>query len=304
MGRSLEAFKRQRPVIVVGMHRSGTTLVTRLLRQLGVWMGVDCDPNQESMFWRRFNMAMMESAGARWHSPSKMQRFLDSPENRRLWVSRIRQRCEPWWSYPFFGLRQTLRGRSILSANESWGWKDPRSTLTLPIWAEVFPNARIIHVVRNGVDVASSLCVRDQRVKQYWRKRLFRWVAKVAKHPAASAATPVPSLEAGYQLWSQYLTSGVSGLTSFDRDQRLEFRFEDLLASPDEALSRVLQFLDLDVSSLRLHECVQKINRRRMFAFSTDEPLLRFYESVRNDPLMRQFSYGDKSHISPNADAA
>jgi hypothetical protein len=45
----------------------------------------------------------------------------------------------------------------------AWGWKDPRNSITLPVWLKLFPDARVIHIVRNGVDVAESLYRRQQR---------------------------------------------------------------------------------------------------------------------------------------------
>ncbi len=44
----------------------------------------------------------------------------------------------------------------------SWGWKDPRNTFTLPMWLKVFPNAKVIHVLRDKESVARSLMKRNQ----------------------------------------------------------------------------------------------------------------------------------------------
>src|SRR5262249_29425731 len=38
-----------------------------------------------------------------------------------------------------------------------WGWKDPRSSLTLPFWRSVLPDLKVVTCVRNPLDVASSL---------------------------------------------------------------------------------------------------------------------------------------------------
>ncbi|MBW1793701.1 MAG: sulfotransferase [Deltaproteobacteria bacterium] len=54
-------------------------------------------------------------------------------------------------------LCSTRNGCYQETAPPFWGWKDPRTTLTLPLWLKLFPKARIIHVIRNGIDSALSL---------------------------------------------------------------------------------------------------------------------------------------------------
>ena len=43
----------------------------------------------------------------------------------------------------------------------SWGWKDPRTCLTLPFWQQLLPVMRYIICIRNPADVAHSLNDRD-----------------------------------------------------------------------------------------------------------------------------------------------
>ena len=42
---------------------------------------------------------------------------------------------------------------------------------TLPIWLSLFPEARLIYIVRHGVDVASSLMVRERKLLQKRKER-------------------------------------------------------------------------------------------------------------------------------------
>ena len=44
---------------------------------------------------------------------------------------------------------------------EYWVWKDPRTSLTLPLWREILPNTRYVICLRNPLDVALSLQRRD-----------------------------------------------------------------------------------------------------------------------------------------------
>src|SRR5262249_37351625 len=48
-----------------------------------------------------------------------------------------------------------------LGLNEPWGWKDPRNSLLLGFWQAVWPDLRVVVCVRNPLEVASSLGLRD-----------------------------------------------------------------------------------------------------------------------------------------------
>jgi hypothetical protein len=53
------------------------------------------------------------------------------------------------------------RARRLLKEKFSsaalWGWKEPRTTLTLPFWQELVPNARYVICLRNPADAISSI---------------------------------------------------------------------------------------------------------------------------------------------------
>ena len=46
-----------------------------------------------------------------------------------------------------------------------WGWKDPRSTLFLDLWAECSPDIRFVLLYREPYEVVSSLCRRLRKFK-------------------------------------------------------------------------------------------------------------------------------------------
>ena len=64
------------PIIVLGMHRSGTTMVARLLSHMGVFMGADVDANHESRLFQGLNDWLLTRAGARWDEPAPFDRML------------------------------------------------------------------------------------------------------------------------------------------------------------------------------------------------------------------------------------
>ena len=65
------------PIVVVGMHRSGTSLVSRLLDKSGVLMGKDLQEDHESEFFIGLNEWIYENAGADWARPAAVSELLD-----------------------------------------------------------------------------------------------------------------------------------------------------------------------------------------------------------------------------------
>ena len=73
-------LESSQPVIVIGMHRSGTTLLVRLLMEMGIYMGRKLLKNAESLYFQRLNREMFSSAGARWSVVDPLLRAMENSE--------------------------------------------------------------------------------------------------------------------------------------------------------------------------------------------------------------------------------
>ena len=65
------------PFVIVGMHRSGTSLVSQILDRSGVFMGSDLQEDHESKFFIGLNKWIYENAGADWARPLAVQELMD-----------------------------------------------------------------------------------------------------------------------------------------------------------------------------------------------------------------------------------
>src|SRR5712691_7213780 len=112
------------PVAIAGVHRSGTSLVARALSSCGLYLGDDNDlmppgaGNAEG-FWENLkfveiNDEILNEFGAGWDFPTGL------PPN--------------WQHDPRLEAvrRKALRLTDGFARFEPWGWKDPRTSLTLP----------------------------------------------------------------------------------------------------------------------------------------------------------------------------
>ena len=151
----------RRIVVVLGMHRAGTSVTTNLLSAFGLPLSDDLmEPTEqnakgyfESTEISRIHDEIFDAMGMRWTTSNLAMPF-----------------AKNWWR----GSRiQTFKRelaeivqREIGRHNGLWGFKDPRTARLLPLWLELIEelglDPRFLLVTRNPADVAKSLFSRDQ----------------------------------------------------------------------------------------------------------------------------------------------
>ena len=67
-----KSYKRS-PIIIIGMHRSGTTMLSKILEDMGVFMGEKKDINNEALFFLNFNRYIFKQTFATWDSPKNVK---------------------------------------------------------------------------------------------------------------------------------------------------------------------------------------------------------------------------------------
>lgn len=279
------------PIIVIGMHRSGTSLVTRVLEQLGLFMGWRKESNDEAWFFHLLNKWLLVQAGGSWECPGAIRHILEAEDVRRSVVDYLDMTMGSPRAVSYLGLRRYVRYRTIKNLDEPWGWKDPRNTFTLPLWLEVFPEARVIHVMRHGVDVAESLRRRHEWGYERLAKRmkvlrpLLRvWMVQRPLLPSGRCKT----LEGGFTLWEEYMREARRHVAALG-DRAFELRYEDFLAAPGEPLRALCAFCGLEVDEARMEAAVRGIKPERAYAYREDERLVAYAEGVREQ--LREWGY-------------
>jgi hypothetical protein len=236
------------PLIIIGMHRSGTSMLARLLREAGLFLGWRTQPaHDEAKFFQGLNNWANNQATADWDAPEGIDDLLANPIAFKAATDYLSLSVQSPRAVDFLGPARYVRTRGIGKLTEPWGFKDPRSTFTLPLWLEVFPNARVVHTTRHGMDVAESLRVREvaflrEQVDLYASKRLrYQFVAA---RSSFTKSLSVLDTERGLKLWDTYVTRASEHVGDLG-DRALEFRYEDFLASPREVGERLLDFCGL-----------------------------------------------------------
>jgi len=139
--------------VVLGMHRGGTSAITRGLQTLGVDLGERLVPpaadNDEMAVFedadvKAINIELLNALGREWHTLAPV------PAGELLHEK-----------YAGLRLRAIELLRSRLQDADHFGLKDPRLSRLLPFWKRVFEHLRLdisyVIAVRNPLSVAKSL---------------------------------------------------------------------------------------------------------------------------------------------------
>lgn len=142
-----------RNLIVLGMHRSGTSMVASALASAGVYAGepeelLSAQQDNPRGFWERrdvvaLNDKILSSSGSSWFKPpssvaNEVDGDLDSEQ--RAAVQSILSRLE-----------------TGVGGSRSWLVKDPRMVITWPYWERAVGDALLLYVYRDPLAVATSL---------------------------------------------------------------------------------------------------------------------------------------------------
>jgi hypothetical protein len=223
------------PVLIVGAHRSGTTATARALQLLGLQIGQRLDSHHEPYGVQRLHEDYLRRVGAAWYEPGPFLDLLQTPQGRQDCVDYVRQNIRQRFA-DIFGYRNDPKGfwlRARLRFGTKWGWKEPRTTLFAPAWLEIFPEAHVVHVVRDPEAAAASI-----------RQRELQFQAA-----GDAPSGKIHDLEYCRQLVLTYVAAGerLAALANYRRVQ-----FEEVQANPRIALQALAQSCGLIFTNAEL----------------------------------------------------
>lgn len=278
------------------MHRSGTSLLTQLLMESGLFMGVNLTKNQECRFMNAINSWVFKQASATWDRPESVDWLLNDPTIQSPINSYMDGLVSGIASSRFLGLTKWLRYRSLHKMNQPWGWKDPKNTWTLPLWLKVFPRAQVLHIFRHGVPVSESLKVRREQAINKRINRFNRWKSYYINNPfglkkEGFGEQPLcQSLQGSFSIWEQYISRAYQS-TQLLQDRVLHIRYETLLDQPQSTLDSVLEFSRLPIHQKALNKAVKALDKSRSQDWRNDPELTQL--AKQKHQLLTRYGYSD-----------
>ncbi|MCO8121414.1 sulfotransferase [Stieleria sp. TO1_6] len=137
------------PVLVMGMHNSGSTALSRCLHACGLFMVNNATQCESHFFSNYVNDELLMGGGSNWAnypilSVEQVMSYRDTVGQFMLdqWRIDLMQ-----WGY---------------DGTSPWGIKDARTCVLLPLYLDVFPNSKILFIRRDPDDIAASLSHREK----------------------------------------------------------------------------------------------------------------------------------------------
>ena len=231
-------------VVVLGMHRSGTSVITKALECVGVELGNNLmeaaiGDNDLGFFEDleivNFNDELLAECNKKWYSTETIQGYDVENLIRRGFL-----------------IRAVEMMRRKLMNKKCFGYKDPRSAKLLPFWSKVYEAAKFdtyfILALRNPLNVVRSLQQRD-------------------------------GIECGhaYYLWADYITSS---LTFLKNKKFIAIDYDHILDSPREVISQISEFLHMRINLGASDIYEQQIIKKSLRHWSFIDSDLAFDNSV------------------------
>lgn len=221
-------------VILLGMHRSGTSLLSNVLHILGVDMADTTDhvsPKNAGGFWERPELVAIhdEILSAIGRPIAKPSHVLPLPP--AWWRTKDVQALKP-------KLVDYVRTQLAKSSNP-WGFKDPRTCRLLPLWQEVFRELNLepvyVNAVRTPAESSVSMSQKSPARKMSVANGELMW------------------LSYNYDIARYVLTKSPSILIDYD----------EWFAAPVEMARRLAQQLGIgrDLGDEELVECMNSLVR-------------------------------------------
>jgi hypothetical protein len=210
------------PIIICGTGGSGTRVVARIARIAGNYLGSHVNVAEDARHFVSFYDHWIDAYLAEFPWPQQLLAGLPLSTPPIL----------PGMAEEFSIALE--RHRSTIPAPTSpWAWKNPRSIFLLPFFHQQFPDMKLIHLVRDGRDMAYS--TNQNQVTKHGK--LFLTAAELAK------PLPLQSM----LLWSRLnFAAARYGETQLKSGHYLRVRFEDLCQDPKSESAAVLLFSSPD----------------------------------------------------------
>lgn len=223
--------RRGAPVFVLGSPRSGTTLLYDMLLSAGGFAVYLAESNVFNLLAPRFG-----SLRSRANREQLLDAWLGSKLFRAsgLEAESVRQRILRDCRNPGDFLRIVMQEICERQGASRWAENSPEGMLYLPVIKHLIPDALVVHIIRDGRDVANSL-------GQLQYVRPFPWEERY-------------SVIGCGLYWEWIVRQGREFGRSMGADY-MEVHFEELLAHPQQTLDKIGHFIDQPLD----YETIQRV---------------------------------------------
>jgi hypothetical protein len=255
---------------IVGRARSGTSWLMRLLNS---HPEILCR-GEGRIFGRDFYREDFKRMELETIQPSSLYRAILDSEYLRLWVERSvwtrgKDVNECLTGLTHAAITYFLSERLSETGKRIVGDKTPfLSTETMSEIGVIFPEAKVIHMIRDGRDVAVSSVhhrwnhakdegsIYELEPEEIAKREAYRKDAERFLRAGESIFTE-KVLRSAAVSWNDFVSKTIQDGPALLGSNYAEIRYEDLLQRPEEEAGRILRFLGADDGEEAVKRCVE-----------------------------------------------
>lgn len=202
------------PIILHTVGHEGSSAVMSILQLFGLFLGTELSKGKRPFYEfkpvQRVNRHIIQSKGFPYPwDLSKRSEILKPFLRDNQYIQKVKGQI----------------AKSILDQGfqtklyNPWGWKDPRTTLTLPFWLKVFPRCKIVFLKRNPKDAKPG------------------WHAKG---------------DWGYDYYRSYRKEDMAYISVESENEYFVLQYDELSQNFAETCKKICEFMEVPVSEVKI----------------------------------------------------
>lgn len=282
------------PIVITGIHRSGTTLLSKIFENNKIFFGARKDLNNEALFFQNLNKWLLSSYGISWENPKCIDFEID--ENRfNMILFKLENILKSRLNFRYLGLRSLIIKNDLFELDFDWGWKDPRSIFSLPFWLKLFPKSKVVILVRHPFDVVNSLIARnkyllekDIKLKNKLSNYMLIPFLNVSNY--SNLSSNISDFETGMRVYDCYYNQLILMSEKYNSNIQI-VKYEDLVLKKEDVVINLFDFCNMSLND-QTNTFIETIRTDRLYNFKSNKK--NIYKKYSEKIKKYEYSIEDK----------
>ncbi|TFF39705.1 sulfotransferase [Mucilaginibacter psychrotolerans] len=267
-------------LIIAGMHRSGTSLISQWLNKCGLNLGhtllgasdSNLDGHFEDVDFYRFHVDALTA-------------------NNLLQTGFITEPVKSLTDYQKEKLKRIIDFKNHIS--EQWGWKDPRTCLFLSHYRELMPNAYYLNIVRDYKSTVSSMLHRDFKgyeAKYMKRAWLYKQIWLKIRRPRQRLKFYREHADLYLEVWLRYNEEILKNIQTLPTDRFMVVDYRNLFEHDTEVFDTLKHHWHFDITYCEFKKVFKEnllSHVTNVDVYITDKNLIK--KALKLEGLLRRY---------------